>query len=63
MLEWADLIIVMENAHQNRLNKKFRQHMRGKRVAVLGIPDEFDYMDDELINLLKLRCGRYINPC
>ena len=59
-IEWADLILVMEKAHRNRLNRKFGQFMQGKRVAVLNIPDEFEFMDSELVSLLKTRCAPYI---
>lgn len=59
-IEWADLIIVMEKAHRNRLNTKFRRHLQGKRVAVLDIPDDYDYMDPALIKLLEQRCARYL---
>jgi predicted protein tyrosine phosphatase len=59
-VEWADIIIVMEKAHRNRLNKKFKHVLAGKRIAVLGIPDEYDFMDEELIRILKLRCRPYL---
>ena len=60
-IEWADIIIVMENAHRNRLNRKFKHALAGKRVAVLNIPDEYDYMDEELIRILKSRCQPYLS--
>lgn len=59
-LEWADLIIVMEKVHLTRLNRKFQDHLRGKKTAVLNIPDEYDYMDPSLVNLLKIRCAQYL---
>ena len=59
-IEWADLILVMEKAHRNRLNRKFRDSLGGKRIAVLNIPDEYDYMDTVLIRLLKVRCAPYL---
>ncbi len=59
-IEWADIVIVMEKAHRNRLNTKFRHTLAGKRIAVLNIPDDYDYMDDDLIKLLKLRCQPYL---
>ncbi len=59
-IEWADLIIVMEKAHQTRLNRKFRDYLRGKKVAVLDIPDNYDYMAPSLVKLLKSRCARYL---
>lgn len=59
-VEWADLILVMESNHRNRLNKKFGKSLAGKRIAVLNIPDDYDYMDPGLITLLKQRCAAYI---
>lgn len=60
-LAWADLIIVMEKAHHNRLARKFSKHLRGKRLVVLNIPDDYDYMEPALIQLLKTRCAPYIS--
>ena len=59
-VEWADLILVMETTHRNRLNRKFGKSLAGKRVVVLNIPDNYDYMDPVLIDLLKKRCAPYI---
>ena len=58
-IEWADIIIVMETAHRYRLNRKFKTSLAGKRIVVLNIPDEYDYMDPVLVRLLKLRCAPY----
>jgi predicted protein tyrosine phosphatase len=59
-VEWADLILVMESTHRNRLNRKFGKSIAGKRVVVLNIPDDYDYMDPPLVDLLKKRCAPYI---
>ena len=59
-VRWADLILVMEKSHRNRLNSKFKNALAGKRIAVLDIPDEYDFMDPALIALLKVRCIAYI---
>lgn len=59
-IAWADLIIVMEKEHRTRLNRHFRKVLAGKRVAVLGIPDDYECMDPVLIELLKARCAPYI---
>ena len=50
----------MENSHRNRLSKKFRKYLFGKRVAVLNIPDDYEYMDPALVELIKSRCAQYI---
>ena len=60
-IEWADLILVMEKSHRNRLSKKFREHLARKRVVVLGIPDEYDYMDPALVEIIRARCAQFIS--
>ena len=60
-IEWADLIMVMEKAHRKRLNQKFGEHLAGKRVVVLNIPDEYGFMDPDLIALLQKRCAPYFH--
>jgi predicted protein tyrosine phosphatase len=60
-VEWADLILVMEKKHRNRLNRKFGKLLGGKRVVVLNIPDDYDYMDPALIQILKQRCAPYVS--
>lgn len=61
LIEWADILLVMEKSHGNKLGKKFGSLLKNKRVVVLGIPDEYDYMQPELVRLLKAlvprRCG------
>ena|SRR5436190_14747753 len=59
-LEWADIIFVMENAHRNKLTKKFRKYLKNKRVICLDIPDEYEFMDSELVRLLKARVLRFM---
>jgi predicted protein tyrosine phosphatase len=60
LLAWSDLVFVMENAHRNKLSKKFRAHLRGKRVICLQIPDDYDYLDPMLIQLLKQRVTKFL---
>lgn len=49
---WADLIFVMEDGHKSRILDQFR-HLALPEIAVLHIEDEYDYMDDELVEMLK----------
>ena len=60
LLSWADLIFVMEKAHRNKLSKKFRAHLGGKRVICLDIPDEYDYMDPVLVQLLRIKVPSFL---
>lgn len=53
LLAWADWVLVMERSHRNKLLKRFRDSLSGKRLAVLGIPDDFDFMDPLLVERLS----------
>lgn len=52
-VQWADLILVMEEKHKSRLVAQFTRLIDGKRIHVLDIPDEYKYMDPELVQQLK----------
>jgi predicted protein tyrosine phosphatase len=60
LVEWAEIIFVMEKAHRNKLTSKFGLHLANKRVICLDIPDEYEYMDPELIRLLKTKVLRFL---
>lgn len=48
-LQWADVIFVMERKHRERLLSNFPGEMQFKEIHVLDIPDNYRYMDPELI--------------
>lgn len=50
---WADVICVMEQQHNNRLIAEYRRIIEHKPLHVLDIPDDYRYMDPELIALLE----------
>jgi len=52
-LEWADVVIVMEKSHRNFIRHKYPDHFRTKKIVCLFIPDIFDFMQPELIDILK----------
>jgi len=60
LVEWADVVFVMEKSHRNKVAKKFRELLKGKRLLCLGIADNYACMDPELIRLLKSRVSRHI---
>lgn len=60
LLRWADIVFVMERVHRNKLSAKFKAHLGRTRVVCLEIPDEYEYMDPELIQLLRARVPRYL---
>lgn len=52
-LRWADDIFVMEGKHRNRVKAKFPRLVEHKRIHVLDIPDEYQFMDPELLVVLE----------
>ncbi|NLD14765.1 MAG: phosphotyrosine protein phosphatase [Gammaproteobacteria bacterium] len=52
-IRWADVIVVMEQKHKNRLVAEFTRLLDHKPIHVLEIPDEYKYMDQELVEILK----------
>ncbi|WP_316752954.1 protein tyrosine phosphatase [Pedobacter gandavensis] len=60
LLEWADLIFVMEKHHKQLLNQKYPSLLNSKQVIILEIPDEYQYMDAELISILEIGLAPYL---
>lgn len=52
LVEWSDVIMVMEPMHRHKLAKRFQKHLKGKKVICLRIPDKYTYLDPELIKIL-----------
>ena len=55
LLLWADLVLVMEHEHKRRLYEQFPDLMDEVRTEVLDIPDDYPFMDPELIELIHQR--------
>jgi predicted protein tyrosine phosphatase len=51
-LAWADVVLVMEDKHKARLLADHRALLASRRLHVLDIPDDYTYMDPELVDLL-----------
>jgi predicted protein tyrosine phosphatase len=60
LIEWADVILVMEKSHRNKIATKYKELLRDKRLVVLDIPDIYECMQPELVQLLKKRVPRYV---
>lgn len=51
-LQWADLILAMETKHKKRIQSNY-SHLHLPEIMVLDIPDDYEYMNPELIFLLQ----------
>lgn len=61
LVNWADLILVMEKRHLERLRERFGPIMDEKETIVLHIHDDYQYMDKELIEILEMTAGPYLD--
>ena len=59
-IHWADVIVVMEQKHKNRLVAEFTRLLEHKPIHVLDIPDEYRYMDPELVEMLEESVSSYL---
>ena len=57
---WADLIFVMEKSHLNRIRRKFPKALEGKRVVTLNIPDDYEFMQPELLHELRGKLAPHV---
>jgi predicted protein tyrosine phosphatase len=55
LLLWADRVLVMEHEHKQRLREQFPGLFHDLRVEVLDIPDDYPFMDPELVALIHAR--------
>ncbi|WP_216361178.1 hypothetical protein [Caulobacter mirabilis] len=49
------IIFVMERSHRNKLQKRFKPYLKRARVIVLGIPDDYDFMEPQLVRILEAK--------
>jgi predicted protein tyrosine phosphatase len=60
LVSWADIIFVMEKVHRAKLQKRFKASLKNARIICLDIPDDYEFMDPDLVRLLEARVPRYL---
>ena len=60
LLDWSTAIIVMEKHHRSFIRKHFPQIYNHKKIVCFYIPDDYDYMQQELIYVLKEKMDDYL---
>jgi predicted protein tyrosine phosphatase len=53
-LKWADVVFVMEGEHKLWLSTRFEEFDL-PTIEVLDIPDEYECMDPQLLEILRLK--------
>ena len=60
LVEWAELIFVMEKQHKSKLSAQFKPQLQGKRVVCLNIPDNYKFMEPALVKLLESKVTPFL---
>lgn len=60
MMEWADRIFTMDASQARSLEQMFPGHPALSRVVCLDIPDDFTFLQPELVTLLEERVTRHL---
>ncbi|MGH1541181.1 MAG: low molecular weight protein tyrosine phosphatase family protein [Arenicella sp.] len=59
-IRWSDQVFVMEKKHKNRLIAQFTRLLEHKTIHILDIPDDYKFMDPELIEVLEDTIDPYL---
>lgn len=59
-IQWSDVIFVMEEKHKSRLKAEFATLLNYKDIQILDIPDDYQYMDRELVEIMEQSVGHYL---
>lgn len=60
MRGWADRVFVMERKHADRIRQYFPDFAETKPITILDIPDDFTFMDEEPVEILRNRLAFFI---
>ena len=60
MLEWADTIFIMETEQRRALEEMFPAHPVLERLICLDIPDDYVFLQPELVSLLEARLETHL---
>lgn len=61
MINWADIIFAMEENHKKTILENFEFEKNKNSLEVLDIPDDYKYMDSELIEILQMKLSDLLN--
>ena len=53
LLEWADVVFVMEEWQKKAIGDKFPKQYLKKKIINLDISDMYNFMNEELVRVLK----------
>ena len=57
LLEWANVIVIMEERLREMLQVRFRESVKDKELICLDVPDDFQFLQPELLTILTEKLG------
>jgi predicted protein tyrosine phosphatase len=60
LLDWSDVVFVMERRLLSLLRQRFRGALEGKNLVCLDVPDDFQFQQSELVTILTERLEPYL---
>ena len=61
MLDWADVVFVMDDLQRTALARAFPEHAAIGRAITLHIEDDYGFLDPELVALLRERVPPHLD--
>jgi predicted protein tyrosine phosphatase len=61
MLDWADIVFVMDDEQAEALRQSFPAHPASDNAIVLHIEDDYHFLDPELVQLLRDRATPHLD--
>lgn len=61
LLRWADIIFYMEKSHLRKVRERFPEDVAGKREITLHVPDDYQFMAEDLIDELRAKLAEHID--
>ena len=58
-LNWADIVVVMDDFQRSEIAKRFPKDYLKKRILSLNVPDNYYYKQPELVDVLKSRMNEF----
>ena len=61
LVNWADIILCMEKKHKTKIKKLFSAITDKKVIDFLDIPDIYEYMNIELVNIIREKTDAWLS--
>jgi len=58
MIDWADVLFVMERKHRDIIKERF--NISDRPVIILEIPDDYQFGDPDLMEILQISLADYL---